>query len=62
MYFFENLTIRVFLIISFLLQRLACADEDFMCQSGLCIPHNYVCNAINDCPNSEDENLLMCKV
>ncbi|XP_077986738.1 uncharacterized protein LOC144441082 [Glandiceps talaboti] len=33
-----------------------CTDDQFQCNSGLCIPLSYKCDQFPDCPDQEDED------
>ena len=33
-----------------------CEPDEYVCQSGQCIPANYACDKIPDCNDGSDEN------
>ena len=37
-----------------------CSAEEFTCQDGTCIPVTSHCDAFPDCPDSSDENPVIC--
>jgi len=43
-------------------QGCGCALDQFTCKaSQTCIPVQYKCNGYDDCPDSSDEDIEMCK-
>jgi hypothetical protein len=50
---------RVFLPISYLDQK-TCADAQFRCASGKCIPRVWICDGDRDCIDGSDEDLDNC--
>ncbi len=51
----NNVTGRNDCFLSCFSYNCTCSDLYFHCSLGGCIPWSRVCNGVNDCPNSEDE-------
>lgn len=37
-----------------------CADSDFVCQNGQCVPKRWHCDGEPDCEDGSDESLDIC--
>lgn len=42
------------------LADISCADDDFRCSTGKCIPRDRVCDLNPDCPLLDDEDKEFC--
>lgn len=41
--------------------RKTCAEVDFVCHSGQCVPKRWQCDGEPDCEDGSDESIEMCR-
>ena len=41
--------------VSVMVVTVACTDDEFTCDNGLCIPARWICDGDNDCGDFSDE-------